>query len=49
VLLPVAVVDALQQLVPDVPREVEVDVGQRVELLVEEALEIEVVLHRVDV
>ena len=48
-LAPVAVVDARDQDLADVAREVEVDVRQRRELLVEEAPEEEVVGHRVDV
>ena len=48
-LAPVAVVDARDQDLADVAREVEVDVRQRGELLVEEAPEEEVVGHRVDV
>ncbi len=42
-------VDPLEQHVADVPRKVEVDIGQGVQLLVEEAFEVELVLHRVDV
>ena len=42
-------VDALDQLGADVAREVEVDVGQRVHLLVEEAPDEEPVVDRVDV
>ena len=49
VLPPVAVVDARDQDLADVAREVEVDVRQRGELLVEEAAEEQVVGHRVDV
>ncbi len=45
----VALVHARDQLLADVAREVEVDVRQRGELLVEEAAEEELVLHRVDV
>ena len=48
-LAPVAVVDARDQDLADVAREVEVDVRQRGELLVEEAPEEEVVGDRVDV
>ena len=48
-LAPVAVVDPRDQDLADVAREVEVDVGQRGELLVEEAPEEQVVGHRVDV
>ena len=45
----VALVQARDQHVADVAREVEIDVRQRGELLVEEAAEEELVLHRVDV
>ena len=48
-LAPVAVVDARDQDLADVAREVEVDVGQRGQLLVEEAPEEQVVGDRVDV
>ena len=46
---PVALVDARDQHLADVAREVQVDVGQRGELLVEEAPEEQLVLDRVDV
>ena len=46
---PVAVVDARDQDVADVAREVEVDVRQRGQLLVQEAAEQQLVLDRVDV
>jgi hypothetical protein len=46
---PVAVVDARDQDVADVAREVEVDVRQRGQLLVEEAAQQQLVLDRVDV
>ncbi len=49
VLLAVLLVDALDQLLADVAREVEVDVRQRVQRLVEEAAEEELGAHRVDV
>ena len=49
VVAPPALVDTLDQLGADVAREVEVDVGQRVQLLVEEAPDEEVVVDRVDV
>ena len=49
VLVPVALGDPDDELLADVAREVEVDVGHRRELLVEEAAEREVVLDRVDV
>ena len=42
-------VDALDQHTTDVAREVEVDVGERVHPLVQEAADVEAVLHRVDV
>ena len=48
-LLAVALDDAHDELLPDVAREVEVDVGNRRELAVEEAPEREVVRDRVDV
>ncbi len=47
--VPVLLVDPQDQLLPDVAREVEVDVGNASERLVEEAAEEEVVLDRVDV
>ena len=49
VLAPVALGDGDDQLLADVAREVEVDVGHGRELAVQEAAEREVVLHRVDV
>ena len=49
VLAAVAFGDADDELLADVPREVEVDVGHRRELAVEEAAEREVRLDRVDV
>ncbi len=49
VLVPVALGDAHDELLADVAREVEVDVGHRGELLVEEAAEREVVLDGIDV
>ena len=49
VLAPVALVDARDQLLAHVAREVEVDVRQRGDLLVEEAAEEELVGDRVDV
>ncbi len=49
VLLPVALDDADDELLADVAREVEVDVGHRRELAVEEAPEREVVRDRIDV
>ena len=47
--MPVALVHARDQLLPDVAREVEVDVGQRGQLLVEEAPDQQLVGDRVDV
>src|SRR6516225_6175767 len=49
VLLAVALDDANDELLPDVAREVEVDVRDRRELAVEEAAEREVVRDRIDV
>ena len=46
---PVELVHARDQLLADVAREVEVDVRQRGQLVVEEAPEVELLLHRVDV
>src|SRR5439155_1962484 len=48
-LLPVTLDDADDELLADVAREVEIDVGHRRELAVEEAAKREVVLDRVDV
>ena len=48
-LAPVALVDARDQDLADVAREVEVDVRQRGQLLVQEAAEEQLVRHRVDV
>ena len=48
-LRPEVVMDTLEEFVADVAREVEVDVRQRMQFLVEEAVEVEVVLYRVDV
>jgi hypothetical protein len=45
----VALVDARDQLVADVAREVEVDVRQRGDVLVQEATEAEVGFERIDV
>ena len=49
VLGPVALVDAEDQLLTDVAREVQVDIGDAAERLVEEAAQEQVVLDRVDV
>src|SRR5687768_5183350 len=45
----VLLVDAENELLADIPRKVEVDVGDAPERLVQEATQEEVVLHRVDV
>src|SRR5205807_3202228 len=47
--VPVALVDARDQLLADVPREIEVDVRQRGQLLVEEAPDQQLVGDRVNV
>ena len=48
-LVPVALVDARDELLPDVPREVEVDVRQRGQLVVEEPADQQLVGDRIDV
>src|SRR6266508_454292 len=49
VLAPVALSDGDDQLLPDVAREIEVDVRHGVELTVEETTEREIRAHRIDV